>query len=260
MMRLLATIAAGVLLSAGAATAEYTPPPEFSAEYSLTKGPVTMARASLRFTRPEPGHYRYEMHTRAVGVARLFYKGEIREFSEGRIVADGFRPDRYRYEREGDSRARTAELRFDWKRGQVVNDVANRPWRLDVTADTIDRVISPLQLMYDLSVHGDNGSRTYRIADGGELKVYEVRFEGEEMVDTPAGRFRAVRVVRSSEDGEREFRLWSAPELEYMPVRIEQWNEDDGTFTLNLRELDGMDLEAAREPDRRRALSPERMH
>lgn len=258
MTRVLATLCAGLFLGAAAA-ADYTPPPEFTARYGLTKGPLTVAEAHLAFTRPAPDRYRYEMHTHAVGMARMFYKGEIHEFSEGRIVADGFRPERYRYERRGDSRARTAELHFDWDRGEVVNDIADRPWRLEIPPDTIDRVISPLQLMHDLSVHGNNGSRTYRIADGGQLKVYEVRFEGEETVDTPAGRFHAIKVVRVSDDGEREFRLWAAPELAYMPVRIEQWESGNGTFTLNLRDLEGIDLDEARQPGRGPMPRPESM-
>lgn len=247
------------LLVCPALAAAYEPPPEFTARYELSKGPLTLAEARVEFRRPAPGRYRYEVHTQAVGLARLFYKGEIDEVSEGRITDSGFRPERYRYERTGDDRARTAELRFDWEAMQVVNDIANRPWRLDITPATIDRVTTPLQLMYDLTVGGADDTLTYRIADGGELKSYTVHFEGEEIIETPAGRFRTVKVVRRDEDGEREFRLWAAPELHYLPVRIEQWEEDDGTFTLNLSELEGMDLAAAREQRSATTPRPESM-
>jgi hypothetical protein len=252
----LAAIACCLMLTPMLA-AGYQPPPEFTARYELSKGPLTLAEAVVEFDRPAPDRYRYRVHTQAVGVARLFHQGEIDEVSEGRITANGYRPERYRYRRTGDDRARTAELRFDWDAMQVVNDIANRPWRLDITPDTIDRVATPLQLMYDLSVHGTDTPLTYRIADGGKLKTYTVHFEGEEILETPAGRFRTVKVVRRDEDGDREFRLWAAPELHYLPVRIEQWEEDDGTFTLNLARLEGMDLEAAREEPATAVPSPE---
>ncbi len=252
-------IAALCLLTLPGLAIAYEPPPEFTARYELSKCPLTLAEARLEFRRPAEGRYRYEMHTQAVGVARFFYKGEIDEVSEGRITGDGFRPGRYRYQRTGDDRARTAELRFDWEAMEVVSDIADRPWRLAITPGTIDRVTTPLQLMYDLTVGGVGDALTYRIADGGEVKTYTVHFEGEEFVETPAGRFRTVKVVRRDEDGEREFRLWAAPELDYLPVRIEQWEEDDGTFTLNLSELTGMDLAAAREQRRTTTPSPESM-
>lgn len=229
--------------------AEFEPPPEFSARYGLTKGPLTVAEARLTFERPADDRYRYTMHTGAVGIARVFYKGELHEVSEGTITADGFRPDVYRYERSGDDRARTAELRFDWEAMEVVNDIADRPWRLDITPDTIDRVTTPLQLMHDLAELPEEDldrELTYRIADGGELETYSVRVEDEEFVDTPAGRFRTLKVVRRDRDGEREFRIWAAPELDFMPVRIQQWEEGGDTLTLDLIELRGMDVSTAR--------------
>ncbi|MCS4503595.1 hypothetical protein KBTX_00781 [wastewater metagenome] len=236
-------LATALLLAvlAPSAAASYEPPPPFHAEYELNKGILTLGSASLSFSRPQPGHYRYRLFMRPSGIAGWFTDVTVREVSEGRIVDDGFRPLRYVYDRSGDDRARRAELRFNWTTGTVVNDVGDTPWRMEVPDDALDRVVSPLQLMHDLAARGaDTGRLTYRIADGGRLKTYTVSIEGTETVDTPAGRFETVKVVRRDDEGERETRLWCAPALAYLAVKVEQWEADDGTFELVLTGVEGL--------------------
>lgn len=240
---------AALTVAIGGAAADTGVPPSFEARYELRKGPLTLGEARLRFERQGDGRYRYRMHTRPVGVTRLVYSAEVREVSEGRIVAGGFRPDRYRYERTGDDRAREAELRFNWGDGEVVNDVADRPWRMGIPPDTLDRVVSPLQLMHDLAADGAEDPLTYRIADGGELKTYRLEVEGRETVSVPAGRFEALRIVRHDTDSDRETRLWCAPELGYLAVQVEQHEDGERNFHLVLADVEGIDYE--RSPQRR---------
>jgi hypothetical protein len=227
----------------GAVAAEgFEPPPDFKARYEVRKAGITLGRADLRFAQPLPGRYRYSLHTRASGLARLLFSSEVYEQSHGRILDDGFRPDFYRYKRSGDDKARVAELRFDWLDLEVVNDVADYPWRMDITHDTIDRVIGPLQLMHDLAERdGDDDQLVYRIADGGQLKTYLLTIEGTEMIDTPMGAFEAIRIRRRDTDSNRETRLWCAPELDYLAVRVEQHEDGDQNFRLSLAALDGLD-------------------
>lgn len=239
--------ALGLALATASAADSGVPPP-FEARYELRKGPLTLGEARLTFERPGGDRYRYRMHTRPVGLTRLLYSAEVRELSEGRIVDDGFRPERYRYDRRGGDRAREAELRFDWAAGKVTNDVGDHPWRMAITGDTLDRVVSPLQLMHDLEVRGTGSRLTYRIADGGELKTYRLEVEARETVRVPAGRFEALRIVRYDTDSDRETRLWCAPELGYLAVQVEQWEDGDRSFRLVLAELEGIDYERPPEP------------
>jgi len=237
-------VALGMLLAfslSSVAAEPFEPPPDFNARYEVRKAGITLGRADLRFAQPVPGHYRYSLHTRASGLARLIFSSEVYEQSRGRILEDGFRPDFYRYQRRGDDKAREAELRFDWLDLEVVNDVADYPWRMDITHDTIDRVIGPLQLMHDLAERdSDDDSLVYRIADGGKLKTYLLTIEGTEMIDTPMGAFEAIRIRRRDTDSNRETRLWCAPELDFLAVRVEQHEDGDQNFLLSLADIDGL--------------------
>lgn len=227
-----------VLLSSSALAQS---PPDFTAYYGVEKAGLTMGRATLRFRQPVPGHYDYRLRTTAVGVARLLVSSEVIERSRGKIVESGFQPTTYHYERRGDDKARRAELRFDWQALEVVNDVAAYPWRMDITPDTIDRVISPLQLMHDLATRDPDEERLiYRIADGGRLKTYALTIEGEQTIETPAGRFRALHIRRRDTDSDRETHLWCAPELNYLAVQVEQWEDNELNFRLALAGFEGL--------------------
>lgn len=223
----------------------------YDARYDIHKGPLILGETRVRLQQPSPQRYRYRQHTRSTGIASLFLTGEIVEVSEGWVTKGGFRPEVYRYRRTGDAKARSAELRFDWKHREVVNDLGGYPWHMAITTDTKDRLAGPLQLMYDLE-HGDMDP-VYRIADGGKLKTYTLHTLGREMIQTPLGRFETVKVVRRAQDGDKVTRIWCAPALHYLAVRIERWDRTNGTLTLVLHTLSGLT-----QADRSRSLDQER--
>ncbi|MEX0373515.1 DUF3108 domain-containing protein [Spiribacter roseus] len=241
----LCAMALGLLLLAANAATLASPveaPPAFSARYDVRKAGLTLGHAELRFRRPAQDRYLYRLSVQPNRLAGLFYSSSVREMSIGHIQADGFRPDVYRYTRSGGDDDRRAELRFDWEAMRVVNDVADRPWRMAITPDTIDRVISPLQLMHDLAERDDgDDTLVYRIADGGQLKTYELRIGDTTQVDTPAGRFEALTVHRSDPDSDRVTTLWVAPALRYLAVQVEQREAGDRNFRMVLSRLDGLD-------------------
>lgn len=212
--------------------------PAYDARYDIHKGPLILGETEVRLQHPSPQRYRYRLHTHPTGVASLFLAGEVIEVSEGWVTQRGFRPEVYRYRRTGDAKARSAELRFDWKRRQVVNDLGRHPWRMAITPDTKDRLASPLQLMYDLE-HGRTNP-IYRIADGGTLKTYALHTAGRETIQTPIGKFKTIKVVQRAQSGDNVTRIWCAPALHYLAVRIERWDRDNGTFTLVLHTLSGI--------------------
>ncbi|QGM21248.1 DUF3108 domain-containing protein [Spiribacter sp. 2438] len=236
----LAMMALALLAVIGAAQAS-PPPPEFEARYQLQRVGITLGEAHLQFRRPFPERYDYRLHTRATGPARLVVRAEVEESSRGRITEQGFRPDVYRYQRRGDDDEREAELRFNWARLQVVNDIEDYPWRMDITPDTIDRVISPLQLMHDLGHReGSEDRLVYQVADGGELRAYTLHIEGYERVSTPAGEFEALRIRRQDPDRDRYTLLWCAPSLHYLAVQIEQHEDDSLNVRMRLAEVEGL--------------------
>lgn len=218
--------------------------PEFEAHYTVRKGGMNVGTATLRYTPTAADQYRYSLYTRARGITRLFVNTEIREVSEGRIDSNGFKPEYYRYDRQGDSRAGVSELFFDRMAMEVTNDVADWPWKMAINDNTIDRVTGPLQVMHDLQHrYPDETEFLYTIADGGRLKNWEVTVEGEEIIRTPMGSFDTIRVRRYDTSTGKETRLWAAPTLQYLAVQAEHWDADTRRFRLMIHDLTGITAE-----------------
>ena len=238
--RPLARLTAALLLVV-ATTGAQALPERFSAYYQVTHAGLTLGEAQVEYRQTGPDRYRYSSHTRPLGLAALVLRSEIKEVSIGRITDHGFQPIRYKYDRSG-RKAREAELRFDWNRMRVVNNVAGNAWDLEIPEDTLDRMVSQLQLMHDLANREQD--LVYRIADGGRLKEYTLRIMGREKLQTPYGQLETLKIVRLTDNDRRATTFWCAPALDYLPVRVDHREKDDN-FTMTLRDTSGFAVELA---------------
>lgn len=211
-------------------------PRGFTASYDVQLAGFTLGKADLQLTR-HGEDYRYSSFIRSTGLFSFIYDLRIHEFSTGRITDQGIKPERYEYHRRG-KKSRDGTLTFDWQAKRITNDIRGKVWHMDIPGDTVDRMASQLALMQDLSEGKKN--LTYNIADGGKLKQFNLREVGRETVDTPVGKFATVKVVREAEDHENRTTFWCAPDLQYLPVKVEHWDKDDGTFRMALVGLKGM--------------------
>lgn len=92
-------------------------------------------------------------------------------------------------------------------------------------------------------------SFTYRIADGGKLKDYDIRVIETETVTTPLGKIEAIKLIRYRKDkNKRQTTLWCAPSLNYLPVKLEHTEKGGSVFTALLRRLKGISTENAFTP------------
>lgn len=228
---------AALLLSLLAGTAAALPP-EFSARYEVSHSGITLGEAHVNFKKVGDDRYRYSSLTRPIGLTKLFYDVEIKEVSEGLITKDGYRPERYAYDRRG-KKARSASVRFDWEELRVVNDVAGKAWEMAIPRGALDRMVSQLQLMFDLQ--NNDRELVYHIADGGKLKEYTLKFAGRETLETPHGKLETVKVRRRATDDDKETTFWAAPALGYLAVRIEHRDNGDN-FKMTLEEQSGFVL------------------
>jgi hypothetical protein len=174
---------------------------------------------------PHGDGYRYHGQSHAVGIAAWFRKEKVQEQSEWILHQGRIRPLFYRYERTGGNRDRLAVLEFDWDEYRVENRVEGRPWRMDIPEGTMDKLLVNLAVMLDLQ----QGKREmeYAVADGGRLKRFRYRVLGEDRVETPAGTFETLKMERIRLDRGTRTEIWTAPALRYLPVRMQQ-QEDEG--------------------------------
>ena len=71
--------------------------------------------------------------------------------------------------------------------------------------------------------------------DSDNIRQTEVRVERRESVTTPAGSFETLVYTNSRPGGQRVTRMWLAPSLQYLPVRMEQLRRGKLAFSMQLQ-------------------------
>jgi hypothetical protein len=190
----------------------------YSAQYVLQRSGIKVATGDFSLRR-EGDSYLYESHSKSAGIVSLFRDDDIVELTRWQLANHGVRPLQYRFAHTGIDDERHVTIDFDWSAGEVTNTVNGDAWQMAVPTGTLDKLSVQLALSVALR-QGQRGPFQFPVADGGKLKTYHFEVVGEEEVETPAGRFKAIRVLRKKD--KRQTTLWFAPKLDWMPIRLDQ--------------------------------------
>ena len=227
---------AAILSLASAQGAEEKPLPMFNAQYSLKRNGITLGISTRSLTTAKDGTYIYASTTQATGIIAWFVKDRIDEYSKWSFDGTHIRPLEYVYDRHGGSKTRNVNLKFDWQRHIVTNTIDGDPWRMEIPPNAQDKLVYQLSIMYDL-LKGKKDLE-YKIADGGKLKDYAFDIEGEEVLNTALGKIKTVRIQRIGD--RRDTTVWCAPQLFYLPVKLEQQDTDGSHLTMQLTSVQGI--------------------
>jgi hypothetical protein len=225
-----------------AALADPAPIQAHRAEYLLTRDGLPFADMVMELRLTPDGGYVYRAETRPHKAVELMMSlsqdigagARLEEVSSGRIVAGRFRPDQYRHRRSNDEQ-RTLTVAFDWASGQAAIDSADRPWTMQIPPAAQDKLAVLLALRADLAAEA--AELSYPVADGGRLKTYRYARAGTEEVALAGGSWTSVLLTRVKDEGEIDYRLWLAPELDYLPVRVER-SENGSHYRMELTAIE----------------------
>ena len=106
------------------------------------------------------------------------------------------------------------------------------------TEGMLDKLLYQYSIMQDLK-QGKSKLR-YVIADGGKEKIYIFETQGEEFIDTPIGKLRTIKLKRQRQDSDRQSIFWSAPDIGYLPVKLEI-TEDGKKTIIIINSLKGLE-------------------
>ncbi len=217
--------------------AEQVPLPLFNAEYSLIRNGITLGVSTRTLSAAPNNTYIYASTTQATGLIAWFVKDHIDEHSIWRFDGSHLLPLEYVYDRHGGRKTRQAKLIFNWQHQTVTNTIDGESWHMEIPANAQDKLVYQLSIMYDLL----NGKKDldYKIADGGTLKDYAFAIQGEEMLNTDLGRMKTIRIQRIGD--KRDTTVWCAPQLSYLPVRLEQQDVDGSELVMQIISEKGMD-------------------
>ncbi|QKQ27575.1 DUF3108 domain-containing protein [Candidatus Reidiella endopervernicosa] len=224
-----------LIITLGTASAEPQLIP-YSADYILNKSGLAIAEGRFKLKQNSTGNYTYESRSTPVSVVSWFRSDEILEQTTWSVSDSHVTPSFYRYEHTGIDDEKMIHVSFDYDAERVTTRVNSAPWSMELEAGMQDKMSVQMALQLALMA-GERGRFEYRVADGGTPKTFSFLYQGEEVIKTPLGKFHTLRVKR--ENDKRGTTMWFAPELNYIPVRVEQKKKG---MNLLIKKLKGLPL------------------
>lgn len=208
---------------------------EFKAIYRLKRGGYEVAEAVMEVRRTQDDIYRYTSHSEALGMLSLFVRDKIDEVSVFRITDDGVQPLSYSYRHKGSSKNRNEDITYDWTAGIAETEYRGEKGKVELEPGAVDRFLLPV--VVGMGTDLATLDKRVPVIDNGKVKYWHLAATGEELLKTPAGSFRTIRVERIDKDLDKTVRFWLAPELNYLPVRIEQIKRNEEPLRLTIQSL-----------------------
>ena len=222
---MLAFFAMAILAVPGAHADQLTP---HTAQYKV-KIKVLSGQLNTDLRATESGYVATHV-VKQTGLARL-RGGKMRVTSEFRTAADGVMPVAF-HERDTIRNDPETRIQFDWATNQASGTVGNEAVQLQLDGISHDNVSIQYELMHDL-INGEP-DETYVLFDVDKMRIANVRNIGRKSFKTRAGSYEAVGIQHQKEGSSRVTTLWCAPDLDYLPVVIEQHRKGKLNFRATL--------------------------
>jgi hypothetical protein len=182
--------------------------------------------------------YEFTSRVQAKGMLKLARPNPAVERSHFRADANGIRPLEFWYEDGSRSGEDNFHVVFDWERRVATVTAADARRELAVPESALDRGSLQVALMRDLAATGVPD--TYRLADEDSVAEYGYSDNGTATMPTGTGPV-ATRILTQQRAGSsRTTWLWVAPELRFLPVRIEQRRDGEVQTAFELVSVSGL--------------------
>jgi len=214
--------------------------PVYNAVYGVEYKGKSLGSSEFRVTHDAAQNsYEFTSTTTARGfLAKLAAPNPTVERSRFTLIGGRIRPVEYWYEdgsRKGDDR----HIQFDWNRH--IATISDKDGRREVALEdvSLDPGSLHVALMQDLILTGKPGQ--YRVADSEQAKSYGFEDNGEAQTETGLGTLATHSYVQHREGSSRTTYLWVAPQLDYLPARIETRKDNEVQTALTLLSVEGID-------------------
>lgn len=215
------------------------PTDAFSANYDIDKSGLTLGQATFQLVATGNSHcYIYRGTATPNFFAHLFI-GQIHEQSRFCVVDGVIQPQSFRHHENGRPK-KSYTLNFNWNTDKIhYADEAGRhkdfPIKTGVQ-DPLSLQIAARRWLAQASPLSLPSQHTFRLADDDGISRYRVAVRNSGNVDTPAGRYRTVKLTRSGTH-DHALTLWLARNDDWMPVRVRSLHHGKAQYTLTLKSL-----------------------
>ena len=212
-------------------------PLPFTAIYKLYVNDIPVGKGSRSLTKISADKFRFETVGETTGLAALIQKLRIEERSVFTRINGKIRPLEYTYRQTG-RKSRDNQVLFNWSNHTAQDVYQGETKTVSLSENVLDRLIYQLVLMQELQ----QGKRQlqYQVVNKGHISTYTPTLLGKETIKTGTGELEALKYERLASNKERRTTLWCAPQLHYLPVRVEHAEKANEVFSLVLESVQGL--------------------
>lgn len=227
------------LLGGRAAAAVEVSLPLYEADYLSTYrfGILSFSAASRSAIswHPDSREYHYSTTVEAKGLAAIKYPDAVSDFSRLMLDCRGIVPLEHRRDDGSKEDSHDVLVRFDVDHARAQSRYGGVDYEFELPPGTVDPQSLPLAVMLDL-MQGRAPS-TYSALDRDKLKTYEFTALGEEQLDTELGKLATLVFEEGRPGSSRSRKVWFAPELGYVPVRMEYRRKGKTAAVMTIQSL-----------------------
>ena len=228
-------IAGFLMVTPWANAADSLPVPPYQARYEVFASGFSIGEAIVTLSAVGSNGYQMSSDVQPNGLAALFASGRIQEQASGHIRNGVIRPDQYQRRLDTGRKSKPMQADFDWPAGQITARNDGEAATLSLSPGIVDPLSLQLMVMGDLK-HGQLPNQ-YRLVEKIAIKTYQIRNLGEEILETPLGLLRTVRINQYTPGKTRMTTLWIAPDQHYLVVRIAQEKNSKEELRMDIRSV-----------------------
>jgi len=171
--------------------------------------------------------------SKARGLTKLFKNDPIVEYTRFKEVNGEYHPIEYHYLFNNDSSKRDAWIIFDQEKLVAKSLYKTEIVELNIQPAHVDRMLE--QLIFRTDLMTGSVADKYLTIERNSLRESIYKKLGSEIIKTEAGSFHTVKYSRQRVGSTRRLIIWFAPELEYLPVRMQHFKEKKITGSMTLK-------------------------
>jgi hypothetical protein len=149
----------------------------------------------------------------AEGFFTLFLEGHATQESRGKITANGLQPERFS---ESLPKQETEGIEFDWTNRKITFEHGGVKEVNPLMEDTVDW----LSMIFQLAHRPPKGDFDLRVYTQKHLYVFHLKMLGEEEIEIPIGKVRAVHLRHFDAQKNETVDVWLGIDQHFVPVKM----------------------------------------
>lgn len=202
--------------------------PEFSARYAIKKYGIKLSEAHYQLSYTDKG-YKFTQDTELHGSASVFASGTVHAISYVDQIRGNLLLQKHSYRQTGREKNRDENIDILWQtykntlKGKITGVVRSK--KIDLRTDT--EVWDALSFQIPLMIEADENIKEYpyRAILKGEIDNYIFILKSTKKVTFSNKEYKAIQLVRTDPDRDRELHVWLLPALNNLPYRIENYRD-----------------------------------